>query len=384
MRWITLALMIALALGCSQGYPLQGSNGVANCTVFGAYRSSPSSDGAEASINSSEFMIMTADIGLMGAYNATYALVDSNDQIYQQDDALSKDLQPGRRLVKFVVPTDALFKLLRVSPDQGDTFSLNWWATPKASNGPVIMRYYGICDYYISADNSSLALQAKISNNGTEDLYLSPENFTLFDQNGWEYYTLYGFNPISLGPQKTAQFGLFFNDLSPWSYPTLLVYDYLGEHPIAIDIENALTPLSDAQVYGSSSAQATQAKSEASTTAASSAAESTTQAQAQEASQATEQPATTEQASSEAPSIESTKEEVATPTLVKRDTGALANSQEALNEQLEAVRSKVTSSGSGSAAAGDSKNVSKAINSTVVDTKDRLAKVREKLKGQNS
>jgi hypothetical protein len=29
-------------------------------------------------------MIMTADIGLMGAYNATYALVDSNDQIYQQ------------------------------------------------------------------------------------------------------------------------------------------------------------------------------------------------------------------------------------------------------------------------------------------------------------
>jgi hypothetical protein len=377
MRWIALALIIALALGCAQGSPLQGSNGVANCTVFGAYRSSPSSEGAEASINASEFMILTADIGLMGAYNATYALVDSKDQIYQQDDALSKDLQPGRRLVKFVVPTDGLFKLLRISPDQGDAFAINWWATPKAANGPVIMRYYGICDYYISADNKSMALQVKVSNNGTEDLYLSPENFTLFDQNGWEYYTLYGFDPISLGSQKTAQFGLFFNDLSPWSDPTLLVYDYLGKYPIAIDIENDLAPLSDAQVYGSSSAQATEAKSKAAASTTPPAAQAT-----EEASEATEPAA--EQTSAEAPAVEDTQDESATPSLQSKGSGDLAHNQDDLNKQLEEVRSKVASTGGESATTGDSKNVSKAINSTVVDTKDRLAKVREKLKGQNS
>ena len=134
MKLIALALMLALALGTAQGYPLSGGNGAVNCTLFGTEKRALTSEEGGNNITD---LVLTIDVGLTGAADANYALVDSKDHIYQHDDLRSVELQPGRKLVRFMVPRDALFKLLRVAPSEGDAFSINYWKTPKPSTATL-------------------------------------------------------------------------------------------------------------------------------------------------------------------------------------------------------------------------------------------------------
>jgi hypothetical protein len=107
MRLIILALLLALALGTAQAYPLQGSDGTATVTLFGAIRA-PLNDTSE---------ILKVDIGLMGTENATYELMDADDRVYKP--GLYKTLTSERQLVYFIIPKDDLFKLFTALPSGG-------------------------------------------------------------------------------------------------------------------------------------------------------------------------------------------------------------------------------------------------------------------------
>jgi hypothetical protein len=247
MRFIALAFVLVLALGCVQAYPLHGVNGAVNCTLFGVTKVPIPGQDPNATVQECALKV---DVGLIGTRNATFELVDSKDKAFSPELSLTRALQPGRQLLAFVVPKDSLFKLFKVSPSEGNPFAINWWNTPKKISGDITLRYYGVVDTRMNPNEQSVAYDVKITNNGTNPVYISPENFTLLDQWGWEYYTIDGFSPTNLEAKKSARVKVNFSSLSPLSKPASLVYEYLTSNPIAIDLEKDTGQLSDAQVYG--------------------------------------------------------------------------------------------------------------------------------------
>lgn len=247
MRSIALAFVLVLALGCVQAYPLVGGNGAVNCTLFGVTKVPVPGQDPNATVQNYNLKV---DVGLIGTRNATFSLVDSKDQVYSPDTSLTRPLQPGRQLLVFVVPKDALFKLFKVSPSEGNPFEIKWWKTPKKIQGDLVLRYYGVVNSRINSDEQSVTYEVGIQNNGSNSIYISPENFTLLDQWAWEYYTIDGFSPTYLGAKKSTKVKVNFSSISPLSKPSALAYDYSTSNQIVVDLEKDAGPLTDAQVYG--------------------------------------------------------------------------------------------------------------------------------------
>jgi hypothetical protein len=243
MKIIVLALLLALAFGTAQAVPLQGSDGNATVVLFGATRT-PLAD------ENSTQEILKVDVGLIGAENATYQLVDADNNIYLP--GLYKPLSSGKQTVYFLTTKDSLFKLLNVTPEGGKPIYINWWATPKGSNDNLIVRYYGITDWLINPDEQGIVIQVRVQNNGTQKIIVSPENFTLMDQWGWPYRPTLGFDPEIVEPQKatTSRVLLGFTGISLLSRPAALAYDNGAPNQIIIMFERDYVPLSDELVYG--------------------------------------------------------------------------------------------------------------------------------------
>lgn len=243
MRLIVIALLLVLAFGMAQAVPLQGSDGNATVVLFGASRTPLDDENAT-------HEILKVDVGLMGAENATYQLVDADNNIYPA--GLYKQLSSGKQTIYFLTSNDRLFKLINVTPNGGAPIYINWWATPKGSNNNLIVRYYGITDWLINSDEQGIVVQVRVQNNGTKDLIVSPENFTLLDQWGWPYRPTLGFDPETVGPQNatTDRIKLGFTGVSLLSRPAALAYDYMMQDQIVIEFDRDYVPLSDEMVYG--------------------------------------------------------------------------------------------------------------------------------------
>lgn len=243
-RSIALILLLFLALGTVQAVPLQGSDANATVALFGASRTPLDDENAT-------HEILKVDVGLMGAENATYQLVDADNIIYPA--GLYKQLSSGRQTIYFLTSNDCLMKLINVTPSGGQPIYINWWATPKGSNSKLIVRYYGITDWLINSDEQGIVVQIRVQNNGTQDLVVSPENFTLLDQWGWPYQPTLGFDTEVVGPQNATQerLKLGFTGVSLLSRPAALAYDYMTPDQILINFDRDYVPLSDELVYGS-------------------------------------------------------------------------------------------------------------------------------------
>jgi hypothetical protein len=246
MRLIVIALLLVLALGSAKAMPLQGSDGSATVVLFSATRT-PVAD------ESSTSEILKVDVGFMGTENVTYQLMDADNKVYQP--GLYKPLSSGKQLVYFLTPKDSLFKLIKATPAGGNPININWWATPKGSNDRLVLRYYGVTDWLINPDEQGIVLQVRLQNNGSQSLYVSPENFTLLDQWGWPYRPTLGFDPVLIAPQNASERLLLgFTGISLVSRPTALAYDLGRPDQIIIDSDEDYVPLSDELVYGAAAA----------------------------------------------------------------------------------------------------------------------------------
>jgi len=357
MRYIALAFLLALALavGCVHAYPLHGGNVAVNCTLFGVDKYPIPGQDPNATVQE---YVLKVDIGMIGVENATYQLIDSKDKVYSPDLSRTNALQPARELLAFVVPRESLFKQFKVSPQGGEPFSINWWNTPKKILGDITLRYYGVIDARMNPNEQSAAYDVKITNNGTAPIYISPENFTLLDQWGWEYYTIDGFRPTNLDAKMSARVKVNFSSISPLSKPSLLVYDYLTSHPIAIDLEKDTGQLSDAQVYGTnlpSSSTSTVATTTSLPTESTAASNATPVVQSAPTTNSSDKKATTKQ--------------------------SISSSMQSLNDQINASKSRLSNMGpiGGNSAVGS--NIETSVNEALA----RLAKMSQGLpKGQNS
>jgi hypothetical protein len=251
MRCTALALTLILALSLAEGYPLHGSNGAVNCTIFGAYKT-PFTPG---DVNAGKNMIYNVDIALVRAnatdsstVNAVYTLTDGNDKVYELRKDYTNDLQPGRLMLGFVVPKEAVIKSLTVDPlklEDGDQFVIPFDELINSSNGKATLLYYGILSSKSEANRRAVEFDISVSNNDTSRLSLSSKNFTLIDQWGWRYssqafnkYSGEGFPVVELLPNQTIRSGVLFNYLSPISRPAMLAYEYNNTSSIVIDIDS--------------------------------------------------------------------------------------------------------------------------------------------------
>jgi len=340
MRIIVLTLLLALALGTAQAAPLQGSDGNATVTFFGSSRTPLDDENATQEI-------LNVDVGLMGTENASYQLVDDDNNIYLP--GLYKPLSSGKQLVLFLVPKDSLFKLINATTEVGKPIYINWWATPKGSNENLVLRYYGIVDWLINPDEQGIVIQVRVQNNGTKNLIVNPQNFTLLDQWGWPYSPTAGFDPVTIGPQAaTDRVPLGFDGVSLISRPAALAYDYGASNQIIIMFERDYVPLSDVAVYGANATKSAASVEPAPT--APSTTDQTAQvqtAQTQAVQAAAQQNATTK--------IGSIKERVAA------SKARLAATKESLDKQTPDTNE--TASPSGNASNSSSSNASNSSSS---------------------
>ena len=251
MRWLALALFMVLVPGIAIGYPLQMSNGVVNCTIFGSFKD----PGFSGYSYSDSFSVLIVDARLTRINEsdkapilAAYSLTDGNDRVFQTSTQYIKELQTGRRLIGFVVPKETIAKSLTIdlSKDKagGEQFSVRFPELVNTSNENVTLLYYGILRSSISSNKKTIELDLAITNNGTKKLAIDASNFTLNDQWGWKYdskeYDTFGkkgMSAVVLEPNETIRSGLIFNSISPLSRPSELVYRYSNNSSLTMNID---------------------------------------------------------------------------------------------------------------------------------------------------
>jgi hypothetical protein len=251
MRWLALALFMILLPGIAQDYPLQMSNGVINCTIFGSFKD----PGFSGSYYSDSYSVLVVDARLTRMnesdkepIRAAYSLTDGNDRVFQTSAQNIKELQTGRRLIGFVVPKETIARSLTIDLSQdkagGEQFSLRFPELVNSSNANVNLLYYGVLRSSISSSKKTIELDVAITNNGTKKLVIDADNFTLLDQWGWNYdskeYETYGKKgmlAMVLEKNETIRSGLIFNSVSPLSRPVELVYRYSNNSSLKMNID---------------------------------------------------------------------------------------------------------------------------------------------------
>lgn len=242
---------MVLISGIAHGYPLQASNGVVNCTIFGSFPDPWPAGNA----NADSYFVLNVDLSLtrinasdITPIRAVFGLKDGNDRLFKTNKEYTKELQPGRWLIGFVVPRETIARNLIVDlsgdPASGEQFSLRFPELTNSSDGNVTLLYYGVLRSRISSNKKTIVLDTALTNNGTLGLPLLAQNFTVKDQWGWKYngnqYNVLGNKGISkvvLEPNGTIRAGLIFSSLSPISRPVELVYQYSNNSSLVLDID---------------------------------------------------------------------------------------------------------------------------------------------------
>ncbi len=349
MRSIIIALLLVLATGACEASTLQGGDENTTVVLFAATRTPYEAD------ENGTTELLKLDVGIMGSDNATYQLIDADGNILLP--GLYSPLASGRQLVYFLIPKDSLFKLLNVTPIGGKSIYFNWWVTPKGSSDKVVLRYYGISDWLLNPDEQGIVVQLRVTNNGSENITVSPENFTLFDQWGWPYSPTAGFESevVAPGDAQKERVLVGFTGVSLLSRPAALAYDFNTPHQVVIDFERDYVPLSDELVYGKAAVNAAgsslNASSNATGSADQAAATSNVAESASASTTANTAAATSAATSATAPTTEAASGAASAPSGGLSIKDQLAESRARLNatkQNLDAQTSEDTSSASSS------------------------------------
>lgn len=247
MKWLVLALM--LVLGTAQGYPLYGSNGAVDCTIFGTFKDPivPGNTNSYQVLLYFDLSLVRGQLNNGSAVEAAYSLTDGNHRVYNMRSEYTKELQPQRWLIGFLVPKEAIAQSLTIDPSAdpsaGGQFTIDMGSLINSSNGFATAYYYGILSSTLASNRKSIEMDVGLTNNDTSKLSISAKNWSLIDQWGWKYNCQrlgssdQRLAVVALEPNQTIRSVLFFSRLSPLSRPTKLVYQYTNESSIILDID---------------------------------------------------------------------------------------------------------------------------------------------------
>jgi hypothetical protein len=253
MRYLALVLSLMLfSVFLASGYPLHGSNGQINCTVFGSFKDRWDSGNA----NADRYSVLRMDISLTRVnasdarpIQAAYTMTDGNDRVYSNTPEYTEDLKLGRCIIGFVVPIETIVKSLTVNlgkdPAGGEQFSIPFPPVYNASNENVTLLYYGILRSWTASNKKTLELDISLINNDTKNLPIDKSNFSLMDQWGWRYGSVEkdingrkGIAAAELKPNGTLRSHLIFSPMSILSRPVELVYRYSNSSDLSINVDS--------------------------------------------------------------------------------------------------------------------------------------------------
>lgn len=226
-------------------FPLKGSNGNMEVTVFGLVRDGTSSDYLSDYRQSTDNIYL--DMEATGRITAE--LVDTDD-IFHKPSGYQDSLQSNERaFLKFNIPKGTIIKKLRIEPDSSYSeekwppFSLDlrmdrlgsfvqashkWKEGSEVSENNIMLKLYGITQESQGTDSHlmNFALDLKVTNNGTAELPLDSQDFGLIDQFGWEYKAERNYrNELSsLVPGESRRFEVTIKGLSELSDIKFLKY----------------------------------------------------------------------------------------------------------------------------------------------------------------
>lgn len=252
MKWTAVALLMLFVPVMSAGYPLQSSNSLVNCTIFGTFKDP--GFGGYSSSDSNSVLVVDASLTRLNESDkspviADYTLTDGNDRVYKTRSEYIKELQSGRQLIGFVVPKETIAKRLTIDLSRdssgSDRFTQSFPELVNISDENVTLRYYGVLRSSLSSSKRTVELDVAVTNNGTKQLALDSQNFTLTDQWGWRYEgkeydrsTKKGILAMVLEPNATVRSSLVFASISPLSRPVELAYRYSDDVSLNMNIDS--------------------------------------------------------------------------------------------------------------------------------------------------
>ncbi|VVB72381.1 Uncharacterised protein [uncultured archaeon] len=182
---ILFAFMILL-LQPALAFPLHGSNGEVNTTIYGIMKYEYG-DGLYVDISASDTDVYEAE------------MIDKDNNTYSGNNAPYRDTFHGfptetaydgsiRDMILFDVPKDAIISRLRIVPSYSKPFYINW-TSPEIVVQNATLEFYG-ADYEpngIRWRQGNWNLDVNITNSRNQTSGYNASDFALVDQFGWVY-----------------------------------------------------------------------------------------------------------------------------------------------------------------------------------------------------
>ena len=214
--------LIAILILSAQAFPLHGSNGIVNATVYGVMNYEYG--------NGLYFDISVSDVD---AYDVE--LIDSDNNTYDGNSGPYRSTLHGfpteneykgaiRDMLLFDVPNGIIVKHLRIVPSHSDPFYINWTGMPEATGHNVTLRFYGATfePNGMRWRQGNWNLDMNITNNANQTAEYNSSNFALVDQFGWIYPGEEGDALKKIPAGESMRFNvkvpLYRKYPSPWQY----------------------------------------------------------------------------------------------------------------------------------------------------------------------
>jgi hypothetical protein len=232
MRRLYLLLLILLfaLVSTSYGFPLNTTDG--RIEIYGMV---PTSDGFALDIYT------PPDLGGTGlAPNLKVEIVDPDDIFIGSNNRvdISHPSYQDRELYffKFDRPATQIKRMRIETPDEY-VYSISWAGVPEASSQTIKLRLYGVTDdsgkdSYDYVNYKQYSFEVRITNNLSQGLVLSPDDFWLVDQ--FDYGYKLSAEEYKLLPNESVRYVLHSQKMSPISRPKYLAY---MPDKLAMDLE---------------------------------------------------------------------------------------------------------------------------------------------------
>ncbi len=180
-------IFLSILMLSVQAFPLHGSNGIVNATVYGI-EGYEFGDGIYVDISASDSDVYEVE------------LIDSNNDAYGGSSTPYRSTLHGfpseteyngsvRDMLLFEVPKDTTIKRLKIVPSQSDSFYIDWAGEPEAAGQNVSLKFYKAT--YESNGmrwrQGNWNLNVCLANNAAVALKYNNSDFALVDQFGWTY-----------------------------------------------------------------------------------------------------------------------------------------------------------------------------------------------------
>jgi hypothetical protein len=215
---------ILLLASSAHAFPLYGSNGVVNATVYGIMEYEYG-DGMYIDISASDSDVY--DVELVDSDNMTYggnsAPYRSTLHGFPTETAYNSAI---RDMLLFKVPKNIIINGLRIIPHDSGTFFINWTGEPKATADGITIGFYratfepnGMGWHQV---NWNFEVNLTNDGNPTEDYNIS--DFAMLDQFGWVYQSKRDSEIKNIPPGESLRFNVVVPLVSEIARPVAILF----------------------------------------------------------------------------------------------------------------------------------------------------------------